>query len=119
MGARNLTLRLLLTEFDPHLALPGLPPLQWPDWWRGVASMYGSELALNADQASVVLNERLRPRHKMAFDMSANSETAADEVLHMHAGNVLEEERFGKLGFRACVLHEACDSSDVRDEIVQ
>lgn len=90
----NMTLdigrRLYDEEWD--MTLPGLADKvgqedwsedgKWPDWWRGVVSLYAAELAINH------LLPDLKPTHVTdEIDHGSHEETPIANVVHVHASH--------------------------------
>lgn len=81
----RLTFHLIKHEFDPKL--PGLEGLfkdntegVWPTWWRGVSTLYGSEMALNA----IVPNLTDCCWTKGLLDQGTCNEQSILEVVQLH-----------------------------------
>jgi hypothetical protein len=87
----------MLTHEFPHVEETSKRGLKhaWPEWWRGVTSMYAAEIGLNA-----VLASRDDLLFGQAFlDVSSAHSRRFDGAVHLHPYH--NQERFSKFVFHA------------------
>lgn len=83
--ATEITVRLLDEAFKPE----AVSNQGWPRWWKGVASLYGQELAINALIPEAEVNEQM--------DFPSNEPGKVQHVHHIHCWHT--DHLFSKFAF--------------------